>query len=192
MFLTAVTHMEDRDTALMGLPADPLYSEVRLLVCTPIATVREDTDGILLEVTPEINQHDRSCDRWFQDGRFRNSQPNDDTYSDQDCVELRRSYYVQTSPSTPHLTDSFMWNDMDCDTPNYFVCETRRPGVLDSAGRIVLDSAVRIVSDNLMRIVLDSARRVVFDSVVRIVSANTVSIVSDNPVRIELDSARRI
>nr|CAD7405616.1 unnamed protein product [Timema cristinae] len=40
----------DRDTASVGLPAEPLCGDVRLLVCTPVATVRDDTDGILLKL----------------------------------------------------------------------------------------------------------------------------------------------
>ena len=69
---------------------------------------------------------------WTQYGHT-NRQPNDDGLSEQDCVELRRSYHlptVITSPIVPNerLTDSFMWNDRDCSTLNYFLCEKQRSG----------------------------------------------------------------
>nr|CAD7432925.1 unnamed protein product [Timema monikensis] len=63
IFLTAVTLMNDIDMASMNLPVEPLYGEVRLLVCTPVTTVRDDTDGILLKMTSVVNQHGCSSDR---------------------------------------------------------------------------------------------------------------------------------
>ncbi|XP_075225285.1 uncharacterized protein LOC142326585 [Lycorma delicatula] len=60
---------------------------------------------------------------WFPGYGRMNRQPNDDGLSEQDCVELRRMYHLPgTTPQAP-LTSSFMWNDRDCTTPNYFVCE---------------------------------------------------------------------
>ncbi|KAF5270044.1 hypothetical protein FQR65_LT05843 [Abscondita terminalis] len=57
---------------------------------------------------------------WAQQGNY-NRQPNDDGLSEQDCVEVRRVYSLQTSPA--RLTNGFMWNDRDCAAPNYFICE---------------------------------------------------------------------
>ena len=68
---------------------------------------------------------------WFNGWSFYgyyNRQPNDDGFSSQDCVELRRQYHVSpsgiaTNGSKVRLTSSFTWNDRDCQTPNYFLCE---------------------------------------------------------------------
>ncbi|GJQ68780.1 hypothetical protein Trydic_g14718 [Trypoxylus dichotomus] len=57
---------------------------------------------------------------WPEHGYY-NRQPNDDGLSEQDCVEVRRIYSLPTS--SPNLAPVFMWNDRDCATPNYFVCE---------------------------------------------------------------------
>ncbi|KAJ8915776.1 hypothetical protein NQ315_004588, partial [Exocentrus adspersus] len=57
---------------------------------------------------------------WAQNGYY-NKQPNDDGLSEQDCVEVRRAYSLPSSST--RLTSSFMWNDRDCSTPNYFICE---------------------------------------------------------------------
>lgn len=57
---------------------------------------------------------------WAQHGHY-NKQPNDDGLSDQDCIEVRRIYTLPAA--TARLTNTFMWNDRDCSTPNYFVCE---------------------------------------------------------------------
>ncbi|XP_058443100.1 uncharacterized protein LOC131425318 isoform X3 [Malaya genurostris] len=61
---------------------------------------------------------------WVQQGNY-NRQPNDDGFSEQDCVEIRRQF--QTPPSTPasgsSLAVSYMWNDRDCETQNLFLCE---------------------------------------------------------------------
>ncbi|KAJ8974343.1 hypothetical protein NQ317_007308 [Molorchus minor] len=57
---------------------------------------------------------------WDQHGHY-NKQPNDDGLSEQDCVEVRRAYSLPNSSS--RLASHFMWNDRDCSTPNYFICE---------------------------------------------------------------------
>ncbi|KAG5899365.1 hypothetical protein JTB14_036854 [Gonioctena quinquepunctata] len=57
---------------------------------------------------------------WSQHGHY-NKQPNDDGLSDQDCVEVRRIYPLPVASA--RLTATFMWNDRDCSTPNYFICE---------------------------------------------------------------------
>lgn len=57
---------------------------------------------------------------WPQDNYY-NRQPNDDGFSDQDCVEARRAYHLPSE--TVRLASGFMWNDRDCNTPNYFLCE---------------------------------------------------------------------
>lgn len=50
-----------------------------------------------------------------------NRQPNDDGFSNQDCVEIRRHFNKPASPVS-FITDSFMWNDLDCSTENFFIC----------------------------------------------------------------------
>nr|XP_029711963.1 uncharacterized protein LOC109407380 isoform X3 [Aedes albopictus] len=61
---------------------------------------------------------------WIQQENY-NRQPNDDGLSGQDCVEIRRQF--QTPPgissSVSPLAQSYMWNDRDCDTRNFFLCE---------------------------------------------------------------------
>lgn len=62
---------------------------------------------------------------WFpgwQNHQNYNKQPNDDGFSEQDCVEIRRNYN-QPATVTSFLTESFMWNDRDCATKNSFICE---------------------------------------------------------------------
>lgn len=51
-----------------------------------------------------------------------NRQPNDDGLSNQDCVEIRR-HFNKPASSGSFMTDSFMWNDLDCSTENFFICE---------------------------------------------------------------------
>ncbi|KAI5717180.1 hypothetical protein M8J77_001365 [Diaphorina citri] len=64
---------------------------------------------------------------WPQYGNY-NKQPNDDGLSRQDCVELRRTYHLPPTVSSgvpsPRSTPTYMWNDRDCSTRNYFICET--------------------------------------------------------------------
>ncbi|XP_050299041.1 uncharacterized protein LOC126737949 isoform X2 [Anthonomus grandis grandis] len=57
---------------------------------------------------------------WPQHQHY-NKQPNDDGLSEQDCVEVRRTYTLPTT--SVKLAPGFMWNDRDCATPNYFICE---------------------------------------------------------------------
>uniref|UniRef100_A0A6E8PJD8 Uncharacterized protein n=1 Tax=Aedes aegypti TaxID=7159 RepID=A0A6E8PJD8_AEDAE len=61
---------------------------------------------------------------WIQQHNY-NRQPNDDGLSGQDCVEIRRQF--QTPPGISSgvspLSESYMWNDRDCDTRNFFLCE---------------------------------------------------------------------
>lgn len=63
---------------------------------------------------------------WEEHGNY-NRQPNDDGLSEQDCVEIRRYYHRPStngiSVSISSLTESFMWNDRDCATRNFFLCE---------------------------------------------------------------------
>uniref|UniRef100_A0AAR5P3I6 Cubilin n=1 Tax=Dendroctonus ponderosae TaxID=77166 RepID=A0AAR5P3I6_DENPD len=71
------------------------------------------------ELEPPVNMSN-----WFPgwpQHQHYNKQPNDDGLSEQDCVEVRRTY---TLPSTSvSLAPGFMWNDRDCATLNYFICE---------------------------------------------------------------------
>uniref|UniRef100_A0A182J3R6 C-type lectin domain-containing protein n=1 Tax=Anopheles atroparvus TaxID=41427 RepID=A0A182J3R6_ANOAO len=72
-----------------------------------------------------------SYTNWFQGWVHQehyNRQPNDDGLSGQDCVEIRRHFQIasssgQTTPTMSPLTMSYMWNDRNCDAPNYFICE---------------------------------------------------------------------
>ncbi|XP_015833125.1 uncharacterized protein LOC103312261 isoform X4 [Tribolium castaneum] len=57
---------------------------------------------------------------WPQHGHY-NRQPNDDGLSEQDCVEVRRIYSLPSASAS--VASAFMWNDRDCSTPNYFICE---------------------------------------------------------------------
>ncbi|CRK91200.1 CLUMA_CG004883, isoform A [Clunio marinus] len=62
---------------------------------------------------------------WKQNENY-NRQPNDDGLSEQDCVEIRRYFHRPASSGlalASFLTDSFMWNDRDCETKNPFICE---------------------------------------------------------------------
>lgn len=62
---------------------------------------------------------------WQQHENY-NRQPNDDGFSEQDCVEIRRQFHRPSTgglSTTSFLTDSFMWNDRDCSTKNFFLCE---------------------------------------------------------------------
>lgn len=61
---------------------------------------------------------------WFQHENY-NKQPNDDGLSNQDCIELRRYFRTPHGTQTHrnHLTNTFMWNDRDCNAKNYLICE---------------------------------------------------------------------
>lgn len=61
---------------------------------------------------------------WIQHENY-NRQPNDDSTDEQDCVEIRRHFHKPASglSTSSSLTESFMWNDRDCDTKNFFLCE---------------------------------------------------------------------
>ncbi|KAJ8978844.1 hypothetical protein NQ317_004455 [Molorchus minor] len=61
---------------------------------------------------------------WFPDGISMDIITNNRMttgLSEQDCVEVRRAYSLPNSSS--RLASHFMWNDRDCSTPNYFICE---------------------------------------------------------------------
>ncbi|XP_066250843.1 uncharacterized protein [Euwallacea similis] len=65
-----------------------------------------------------------SYTNWFAgwpQHQYYNRQPNDDGLSDQDCVEVRRTFTLPTT--SIGLAPEFMWNDRDCATPNFFICE---------------------------------------------------------------------
>lgn len=76
-----------------------------------------------------------------------NKQPNDDSLSGQDCVEIRRYFQAPGAPSSasvasahPSLSNgrdtahTFMWNDRDCNASNYFICERQMaPEAADAA-----------------------------------------------------------
>ncbi|XP_055617633.1 uncharacterized protein LOC129762992 isoform X3 [Toxorhynchites rutilus septentrionalis] len=68
---------------------------------------------------------------WIQQGNY-NRQPNDDGLSGQDCVEIRRQFQTPpgTSATMSPLAPSYMWNDRDCESRNFFLCE--RVGVEDA------------------------------------------------------------
>ena len=79
---------------------------------------------------------------WSHHGGY-NRQPNDDGYSGQDCVEIRRAFFLPgsqsaapmgpavgapapareaPSPTTSGLDTSFRWNDRNCNVLNHFLC----------------------------------------------------------------------
>ncbi|KAK3922172.1 LOW QUALITY PROTEIN: Adhesive plaque matrix protein 2 [Frankliniella fusca] len=67
---------------------------------------------------------------WTQHGGY-NRQPNDDGFSAQDCVEVRRAFLLPPPGPGPAaaalpLDTSFRWNDRDCSTRNHFLCERPR------------------------------------------------------------------
>lgn len=65
---------------------------------------------------------------WSQQG-FYNRQPNDDGFSHQDCVEIRRIFpHPLGSRIVDGLTQSYLWNDLDCNAKNFFLCERLESG----------------------------------------------------------------
>ncbi|XP_069952951.1 uncharacterized protein [Cherax quadricarinatus] len=62
---------------------------------------------------------------WSDQGGY-NSQPSDDGLSNEDCVELRRSFRLATKGS--RATHNLYWNDRSCLASNYFICEKPAPG----------------------------------------------------------------
>ncbi|KAL1516744.1 hypothetical protein ABEB36_000608 [Hypothenemus hampei] len=57
---------------------------------------------------------------WPQHQHY-NKQPNDDGLSGQDCVEVRKTYTLPSS--SIGVASNFMWNDRDCGTDNFLLCE---------------------------------------------------------------------
>jgi len=88
------------------------------------------------------DQHSNFILEWFpgwQQHENYNRQPNDDGLGNEDCVELRRHFQRPAAVTSglasvaSSLTDSFMWNDRDCSTENFFLCE--RP-LIDGNARL--------------------------------------------------------
>lgn len=71
-----------------------------------------------------ISCHTEWFPGWVQHENY-NRQPNDDSTDEQDCVEIRRHFHKPASGllTSSSLTESFMWNDRDCNTKNFFLCE---------------------------------------------------------------------
>ncbi|XP_023224108.1 uncharacterized protein LOC111625244 [Centruroides sculpturatus] len=63
---------------------------------------------------------------WKQYGGY-NAQPNDDGLANQDCIELRNTFRYPSKGEG--VTDTFYWNDRDCNVHNAFICQKPRPGV---------------------------------------------------------------
>lgn len=80
--------------------------------------------------------HNTFLSDWFPGWSQHNHvlrQPNDDFLSEEDCVELRRLYHHPgLAAASERLTESFMWNDRDCSTRNYFICEKLQMGAGES------------------------------------------------------------
>lgn len=55
-----------------------------------------------------------------------NRQPNDDGLSNQDCIEMRRTFGFPTKGSGK--LGGFFWNDRDCSVANPFICEKLKIG----------------------------------------------------------------
>ncbi|KAF6202828.1 hypothetical protein GE061_003233 [Apolygus lucorum] len=64
---------------------------------------------------------------WYEGQGEMNKQPNDDGLSAQDCLELRRKY-SRSPPHPPSISESFKWNDRNCDQPNYYICQRLASG----------------------------------------------------------------
>ncbi|XP_071958421.1 uncharacterized protein [Antedon mediterranea] len=67
---------------------------------------------------------------WFEgwpEHRYFGRQPNDDGYSDQDCVELRRQFVMPMKGYS--FANRWQWNDIACATLNGFVCQIPWGGV---------------------------------------------------------------
>lgn len=64
---------------------------------------------------------------WFpgwQGNEHSNKQPSDDGFSDEDCVEVRRTFhnlYKGTSEA-----EHFFWNDRKCSTRNPYICQINK------------------------------------------------------------------
>ena len=67
---------------------------------------------------------------WFPGWSQLNSssrQPSDDGFSNEDCVEMRRQFSYSDKRSG--LTDSYYWNDRNCNIQNPFICQySKNPG----------------------------------------------------------------
>ncbi|KAL7030062.1 hypothetical protein ACKWTF_006501 [Chironomus riparius] len=90
---------------------------------------------------------------WQEHGNY-NRQPNDDGLSEQDCVEIRKFYHRPStsgiSSTTTSLTESFMWNDRDCATRNFFLCE--RPLIDEPVGTLETEDCnktIHLTRDNM-------------------------------------------
>ncbi|KAK3086006.1 hypothetical protein FSP39_012057, partial [Pinctada imbricata] len=61
---------------------------------------------------------------WFlgwPEYEYRNRQPSDDGLSNEDCVEMRKTFHVPSKGNKD--TDRYYWNDRNCDTKNPFICQ---------------------------------------------------------------------
>ncbi|XP_013396739.1 cubilin [Lingula anatina] len=54
------------------------------------------------------------------------SEPSDDGLSDEDCVELRQSFYFPWKGFV--LVDKLYWNDRSCQTQNFYICQKPKYG----------------------------------------------------------------
>lgn len=75
---------------------------------------------------------------WFHGFNQYNKQPSDDGFSNEDCVELRRSFKVTAKDE--QLIDSYQWNDRNCVAKNAFICQMS----LYQGEAIVITSTVNI------------------------------------------------
>ncbi|EEB17502.1 hypothetical protein Phum_PHUM467860 [Pediculus humanus corporis] len=73
-----------------------------------------------------------SYSNWFpgwSHQSYYNRQPNDDGFSHQDCVEIRRIFpHPSGSRIVDKMTPSYLWNDLDCNIKNFFLCERHETG----------------------------------------------------------------
>ena len=73
--------------------------------------------------------HNFCFEDWFpgwSQFQFRNRQPSDDGYSDEDCVEIRDAFHLPVKGVG--FTKQFFWNDRNCNVKNPYICQRFKTG----------------------------------------------------------------
>ena len=58
---------------------------------------------------------------------YTNSEPSDDGYSHEDCVEMRRRFHYPYKGTGK--SDTFYWNDRNCMAKNPYICQCYKNGM---------------------------------------------------------------